>query len=118
MYKNIQGKKVAILTEDGFEEIELTSPRKELEAAGAVVHIISPRSEKVKGWDHDHWSEELTVDVTLDKARPEDYDALMIPGGVMNPDKCVRIRNVWNLRNISSNKENRLLQYAMARNCW
>ena len=84
---NLSGKKVAILTEDGFEEIELTSPKKELEAAGATVHIVSPRSGKVKGWDHDHWSEEFTEDVSLDKAHPEDYDALMIPGGVMNPDK-------------------------------
>jgi protease I len=84
---NLSGKKVAILTEDGFEEIELTSPKKELEAAGATVHIVSPRSEKVKAWDHDHWSEELQVDVPLDKAHPEYYDALMIPGGVLNPDK-------------------------------
>ena len=84
---NLSGKKVAILTEDGFEEIELTSPKKELEAAGAVVHIVSPRKDKVKGWDHDHWSEELDVDVNLDNAQPEDYDALVIPGGVINPDK-------------------------------
>ena len=84
---NLSGKKVAILTEDGFEEIELTSPKKELEAAGAEVHIVSPRKGKVKGWDHDHWSEEINVDVNLDEARPENYDALVIPGGVINPDK-------------------------------
>lgn len=84
---NLSGKKVAILTEDGFEEIELTSPKKEMEAAGATVHIVSPRNVKVKAWDHDHWSGEMDVDVPLDKAHPEDYDALMIPGGVLNPDK-------------------------------
>lgn len=84
---NLTGKKVAILTENGFEEIELTSPKKELEAAGAEVHIVSPQKEKVKAWDHDHWSIELDVDVPLDKANSEDYDALMIPGGVINPDK-------------------------------
>jgi protease I len=83
----LEGKKVAILTETGFEEVELTSPKKELEAAGAVVHIVSPQKEKVKAWDHDHWSIELPVDVNVDEANPEDYDALMVPGGVINPDK-------------------------------
>lgn len=85
--KNLTGKKVAILTENGFEEVELTSPKKELEAAGAVVHIVSPQKDKVKAWDHDHWSIELPVDVVLDNANAEDYDALVIPGGVINPDK-------------------------------
>lgn len=83
----LSGKKVAILTENGFEEVELTSPKKELEAAGAEVHIVSPQKDKVKAWDHDHWSIELPVDVLLDKANAGDYDALVIPGGVINPDK-------------------------------
>jgi len=83
----LKGKKVAILTENGFEEVELTSPKKALEDAGATVHIISPKSGKVKAWDHDHWSIELEVDNTLDKADPDEYDALMLPGGVLNPDK-------------------------------
>lgn len=83
----LSGKKVAILTENGFEEIELTSPKKELEAAGAEVHIVSPQKDKVKAWDHDHWSIELPVDVHLEKADADDYDALVIPGGVINPDK-------------------------------
>ncbi len=87
MAKDIKGKKVAILTENGFEEIELTSPKKVLEEAGATVHIVSPQKEKVKAWDHDHWSIELPVDVNLSDANPEDYDALLIPGGVINPDK-------------------------------
>lgn len=87
MTKNIKGKKIAILTENGFEEIELTSPKKVLEEAGAIVHIVSPQKEKVKAWDHDHWSIELPVDVNLSDANPEDYDALLIPGGVINPDK-------------------------------
>lgn len=78
---------MAILTENGFEEVELTSPKKALEEAGAEVHIVSPQKEKVKGWDHDHWSIDLKVDVPLEKANPEDYDALMIPGGVINPDQ-------------------------------
>jgi protease I len=83
----LSGKKVAILTENGFEEVELTSPKKALEEAGAEVHIVSPQKDVVKAWDHDHWSIELPVDVELSSARPEDYDALMIPGGVINPDK-------------------------------
>jgi protease I len=93
--KSLKGKRVAILTENGFEESELTSPKKALQEAGAEVHIVSPQSEKVKGWDHDHWSIELPVDVNIEDAKADDYDALMIPGGVINPDlmrrnqKCV-----------------------------
>jgi deglycase len=83
----LKGKKVAILTENGFEEVELTSPKKELEAVGAEVHIVSPQKDKVKAWDHDHWSIELDVDVPLEEADADDYDALVIPGGVINPDK-------------------------------
>ena len=85
--KNIQGKKVAILTESGFEEVELTSPKRALEEAGAIVHIISSQKEKVLAWDHDHWSIDLPVDLQLGAAKPEDYDALVLPGGVINPDK-------------------------------
>ena len=87
MVRTVTGKKVAILTENGFEEVELTSPKKALEEAGAIVEIISPQKEKVKAWDTDHWSIELPVDVTLDKANPENYDMLLLPGGVLNPDK-------------------------------
>ncbi|MEJ7609931.1 MAG: type 1 glutamine amidotransferase domain-containing protein [Ferruginibacter sp.] len=82
----LDNKKIAILTEHGFEEVELTSPKKALEEAGATVHIVSLQK-IVKGWDHDHWSIELDTDANLENANPEDYDALMIPGGVMNPDK-------------------------------
>ncbi|HET6721853.1 MAG TPA: type 1 glutamine amidotransferase domain-containing protein [Chitinophagaceae bacterium] len=92
----LTGKKVAILTENGFEEVELTSPKKVLEDAGAEVEIVSPQKEKVKAWSHDHWSIELPVDVHVEDADPNEYDALMVPGGVLNPDKmrmnenCVR----------------------------
>jgi protease I len=85
--KNLEGKKIAIVTENGFEEVELTSPKKALEEAGATVHIVSPQKEKVKAWDHDHWSIELPVDVNITEADPDNYDALVIPGGVINPDK-------------------------------
>jgi protease I len=83
----LEGKRIAILTENGFEEVELTSPKKALEEAGATVQIVSPRKDKVRAWDHDHWSIEIPVDVTLENAHAEDYDALMLPGGVMNPDQ-------------------------------
>ena len=92
----LTGKKVAILTENGFEEVELTSPKKALEDAGAEVEIVSPQKEKVKAWSHDHWSIEIPVDVNVKDADPKEYDALMVPGGVFNPDKmrinedCVR----------------------------
>lgn len=87
MARNVNGKKVAILTENGFEEVELTSPKKALEEAGAVVSIIAPQAGVVKAWNHDHWSIELPVDVPLANANPEDYDMLLLPGGVLNPDK-------------------------------
>ena len=87
MARDITNKKVAILTENGFEEVELTSPMNALEQAGATVHIISPQKDKVKAWNHDHWSTELPVDKILSEANPEDYDMLVLPGGVLNPDK-------------------------------
>lgn len=83
----LTGKKVAILTENGFEESELTSPLEALKKAGADVKIVSPQPDKVKAWNHDHWSIELPVDLPLDQANAGDFDALMIPGGVINPDK-------------------------------
>lgn len=87
MARDIKDKKVAILTENGFEEVELTSPMNALEQAGATVHIVSPQKDKVKAWNHDHWSMELSVDKNLSEANPEDYDMLLLPGGVLNPDK-------------------------------
>jgi protease I len=83
----LSGKKVAILTENGFEEVELTSPLKALQEAGATVEIVSPQKKKVKAWNHDHWSIELPVDVEVSKADVDSYDALVIPGGVLNPDQ-------------------------------
>jgi len=70
--QNLKGKKIAILTETGFEEVELTSPKQALEEAGAEVHIVSPQKEKVVAWDHDHWSIELPVDVQLENANVDD----------------------------------------------
>ncbi|HET9052914.1 MAG TPA: type 1 glutamine amidotransferase domain-containing protein [Cyclobacteriaceae bacterium] len=84
--KSLTGKRVAILTENGFEESELTSPLEALRNAGADVHIVSPREDKVKGWKDGNWSIAVPVDVLVADADPEEYDALVIPGGVINPD--------------------------------
>ena len=86
MAKNLSGKKVAILVENGFEQVELTSPRQALEDAGAVTAIISPQKDKVQGWNHDEKADLFPVDLQLDGANPADFDALVLPGGVMNPD--------------------------------
>ena len=83
---NLSGKKIAIISEDGFEELELTSPKKALEDAGATVHIISDL-QNIKAWDTDHWSIVLPVDVNIHHANSDDYDALLLPSGVINADK-------------------------------
>ncbi|MEO7443862.1 MAG: type 1 glutamine amidotransferase domain-containing protein [Ferruginibacter sp.] len=87
--KNLNELRVAILSDNGFEEIELTSPKKALEEAGAKIFIVSLQK-IIKGWDTDHWSIELPVDINLEDANPENFDALVIPGGVINPDKMRR----------------------------
>lgn len=87
MDKNLNNLKVAILVENGFEQVELTEPKKALEQAGAMTQIVSPAGNKVKGWQHTNWGDEFPVDVALDQARAQDFDALLLPGGVINPDK-------------------------------
>lgn len=87
---DLTGKRVAILVANGFEQVELTEPRKALDDAGAETHIVSPVVGRVKGWKHDHWGDEMVVDVPLDRASPDDYDALVLPGGQMNPDNLRR----------------------------
>ncbi len=87
MANELKGKKVAILVANGFEQVELTEPKKALEQAGAQTQIISPEQGKVKGWNHTDWGDELPVDVALKSAQASEYDALLLPGGVMNPDK-------------------------------
>jgi len=87
----LQGKKVAILVANGFEEEELTSPRWALEHAGAETKVVSPeQGGKVKAWKYTDWGKEIDVDVPLDSAKADDYDALLLPGGVMNPDHLRR----------------------------
>lgn len=86
MPNTLQGKTVAILATDGFEQSELTKPKQALEEAGARTQVVSPAGNKIKGWNKKDWGEEVKVDVPLKSADPAQYDALLLPGGVMNPD--------------------------------
>lgn len=83
----LNGKKVAIVVEKGFEQVEMTEPRKALQDAGATTHLISPVQGRVRAWQEKDWGDEFDVDVPLSDAKASDYDALLLPGGVMNPDR-------------------------------
>jgi deglycase len=87
MSHDLTGRTIAILATDGFEQSELTEPRRALEEAGATSRVISPKSGTIRGWNHTDWGDEVTVDVALEQARPEDYHGLVLPGGQINPDK-------------------------------
>jgi len=80
-------KRVLILATDGFEQSELTEPKKALEAAGFETVVASPQSGSIKGWLHGNWGESVPVDASLDEVDADDFDALLLPGGQMNPDK-------------------------------
>jgi protease I len=83
---SLRGVRVAILATDGFEQAELTEPRRALDAAGADTQVVSPKEGKVRGWKMKEWGDEVEVDQALDKADPKNYDALLLPGGVINAD--------------------------------
>jgi protease I len=93
MQKTLTGKKIAILATDGFEQVELTEPKKDLEAAGAAVTVLSIKPGEggkagvIKGWDKTDWGETVKVDGLVYDAKPEQFDALVLPGGQINPDK-------------------------------
>jgi protease I len=93
---NVQNQRIAILVAKGFEQVELTEPKRALEKAGAVTDIVSPEPGKVKAWNFENWGEEFTVDMPLERARAQDYHALLLPGGVMNPDKLRRNEHALN----------------------
>ena len=90
MEARLRGKKVAIVVADGFEQSELTEPRRALEESGAETRIVSPNDREVRGWNHREWGDTFEVDIPVDRARAEEFDALLLPGGVMNPDKLRR----------------------------
>jgi len=89
--RDLSGKTIAILATDGFEQSELLEPMHALDAMGATVHVIAPQDTmekgRIRGWNHTDWDQRVDVNKTVDEAGPEDYDALLLPGGVMNPDK-------------------------------
>lgn len=90
MANELKGKRVAILVANGFEQVEMTEPREALRQAGADTDIVSPVEGEVRGWQHTEWGDTFDVDVPLDEASAEDFDALLLPGGVMNPDHLRR----------------------------
>jgi protease I len=83
----INGKKIAMMATDGFEQSELEQPKRLLESAGATVDVISPKAGTIKGWNHTNWGNDVPVDKTLESVSARDYDAIVLPGGVMNPDR-------------------------------
>ncbi len=87
MNQKLQGKKIAILATDGFEQVELTEPKKALEQAGATVHVISIKPGQIRGWKSTDWGDNTKVDKVLGDVKPTDYDGLVLPGGQINPDK-------------------------------
>jgi protease I len=87
MDKKLAGKRVAILVADGFEQVEMTKPREALDDAGAETKIVSPKSGQIQGMHHADKGDKFDVDLTLNDARPDEFDALLIPGGLMNPDQ-------------------------------
>jgi protease I len=86
MSSELRGKKIAILATDGFEQVELTEPRKALNNVGATTVVIAPKGGEIKGWNKKDWGQSVKVDQPLADANPHDYDGLLLPGGVMNPD--------------------------------
>ena len=87
MSNELQDKNIAILVTNGFEQVEMTKPRQAFIDAGANVYLISPAGEKVQGWNHYDKADYFQVDIPLDKVNPDHYDALLLPGGVANPDE-------------------------------
>jgi protease I len=84
---SLKGKRIAILATDGFEQSELLEPQSALVAAGAETKVVSLRKGEIKGWKDKNWGRSVAVDLTVDEAKPEDFDGLLLPGGVMNPDQ-------------------------------
>jgi protease I len=87
MTKNLDGVRVAILATDGFEQSELLEPRQALDGAGAATEVVSLKKGEIKGWNQKEWGESVRVDKATNEAEAENYDALLLPGGVMNPDR-------------------------------
>jgi len=84
---NLTGKRIAILATNGFEQSELLEPQRALQTAGAETRVVSLEKGEIKGWTANNWGQAVPVDLTIDEAQPDDFDGLLLPGGVMNPDR-------------------------------
>jgi protease I len=93
MSTDLSHKTIAILATDGFEYVELAEPKKALEEAGAKTVVIAPKDGEIKGWNHTNWGDSVPVDLNLASAKESDFDALVLPGGVMNPDHLRQDKN-------------------------
>ncbi|HEY8432917.1 MAG TPA: type 1 glutamine amidotransferase domain-containing protein [Sandaracinaceae bacterium] len=90
MAKTLAGLRVAMVATDGVEQVELTSPKRALEGMGVSVDVIAPHGGRIRAWKHTEWGDHIDVDRTIDAANADDYDGLVLPGGVMNPDRLRR----------------------------
>src|SRR5881397_2244859 len=106
MARKLDGKKVAILVADGFEQVEMTKPREALDETGAETKIVSLKPGKIQGMNHADKGDKFDVDLTVKDGRPEAFDALMIPGGLFNPDVLRVDQNALNLRGTFSGNTN------------
>ena len=84
------GKRIAILATDGVEAVELIDPRNALDKAGARTLVVSPKEDKIRSWEHGNWGDDIPVDLPLAKSSPDDFDALLLPGGTLNSDRLRR----------------------------
>jgi protease I len=117
MARKLDGKKVAILVADGFEQVEMTKPREALDEAGAQTKIVSLKPGKIQGMYHADKGDKFDVDLTVKDARPEQFDALMIPGGLFNPDALRMDQNALEFARHFSGNTNRSRPSVMARRC-
>jgi len=110
--QELQGLKVAILVTDGFEQVELMEPRKALDAAGAKTQVVSPKTGKVRGWKLTEWGDDVAVDVPLDKARADEFDALLLPGGVIILTNFASNRKPFSLLRLFSMRRSQWRRFA------
>jgi len=95
MSNELEGRRIAALVEEGFEQVEFTGPAQALRQAGARVDLVSPREKTVRSWSHGNWGDGFPVDAQLQNADPNEYDGLLIPGGVRSPDRMRRNPAAW-----------------------
>jgi deglycase len=115
MARKLDGKRVAILVADGFEQVEMTKPREALDEAGAETKIVSLKPGKIQGMNHADKGDKFDVDLAAKNARSNDFDALMIPGGLFNPDALRSDQNALEFARHFSGSTNRWRSYVMDR---